>query len=68
MTARLAPIWSALGDNYLINNRDFLIQRGPQEGVQFNISVDGKVNLKSTTFGEKIMYQRVNYIVENNNQ
>ncbi|CAH0603239.1 unnamed protein product [Chrysodeixis includens] len=40
MTARLAPIWSALGDNYLINNRDFLTQKGPQEGVQFEISVN----------------------------
>lgn len=42
MTARIAPIWNTLGDNYLINNRDFLTTNGPQEGVKYNVSVDGK--------------------------
>ncbi|KAJ8726260.1 hypothetical protein PYW07_000958 [Mythimna separata] len=40
MTARIAPVWNTLEDNYLINNRDFLTSKGPQEGVKYNVSVN----------------------------
>ncbi|KAF9411260.1 hypothetical protein HW555_009917 [Spodoptera exigua] len=40
MTARIAPVWNTMEENYLINNRDFLTTKGPQEGVKYSISVD----------------------------
>nr|XP_021189251.2 uncharacterized protein C18orf63 [Helicoverpa armigera] len=40
MTARIAPVWNTLQDNYLINNRDFLVTRGPQEAVKYCIVVN----------------------------
>lgn len=45
MTARIAPVWNILEDNYLINNRDFLTTKGPQEGVKYNVSVNGRYTI-----------------------
>ncbi|CAB3231171.1 unnamed protein product [Arctia plantaginis] len=42
MNARIAPLWNTLGENYLINNRDFLITKGPQDGVSYNVLVNDK--------------------------
>lgn len=42
MTARLAPIWNAVGNEYFVNNRDFLVAKGPQEGIRYHILVKGK--------------------------
>ncbi|KAM3959030.1 uncharacterized protein C18orf63 [Aphomia sociella] len=40
LTAKIAPMWNIIGSNYLINNRDFLISKGPQDGIQYRISCD----------------------------
>ncbi|XP_035446506.2 uncharacterized protein C18orf63-like [Spodoptera frugiperda] len=40
MTARIAPVWNTMEEIYLINNRDFLTTKGPQEGIKYNISVN----------------------------
>ncbi|XP_075991513.1 uncharacterized protein C18orf63-like [Anticarsia gemmatalis] len=41
MGAKIAPIWNTIGENYLVNNRDFLLTKGPQDGVRYNVLVDG---------------------------
>ncbi|XP_028174767.1 uncharacterized protein C18orf63-like [Ostrinia furnacalis] len=47
MTAKLAPIWNLVGNEYFVNNRDFLIAKGPQEGVRYHISIrDNETILK----------------------
>ncbi|XP_059059435.1 uncharacterized protein C18orf63-like [Achroia grisella] len=38
MTAKIAPLWNTIGTNYLINNRDFLTTKGPQDGLQYHIA------------------------------
>lgn len=42
MLAKLAPIWNSIGNNYLINNRNFLITSGAQDGIHYYISTTGK--------------------------
>lgn len=41
LTAKLAPVWNTLGTDYLVNNRDFLTSRGPQEGIKYDIRSNG---------------------------
>lgn len=41
LTAKLAPVWNTMGNEYLINNRDFLTSRGPQDGIKYHIWSNG---------------------------
>lgn len=42
LTAKLAPTWNVLGSNYFVNNRDFLIEKRPQEGIKYQIKTSSK--------------------------
>ncbi|XP_060802831.1 uncharacterized protein C18orf63 [Amyelois transitella] len=57
MTARLAPIWNALGSDYLINNRNFLTSKGPQEGVKYKIKTKGEITTISLKAVKIILHQ-----------
>ncbi|RVE42735.1 hypothetical protein evm_012618 [Chilo suppressalis] len=35
MLAKLAPMWNTLGLEYLVNNRNFLLSKEPQEGIKY---------------------------------
>lgn len=48
MIARVAPLWNTLGENYLIKNRDFLTTKGPQEGISYNVLMNGKTTYNFT--------------------
>ncbi|XP_023954724.1 uncharacterized protein C18orf63 [Bicyclus anynana] len=39
MSAKIAPAWNILGYNYFINNRNFLTETGPQDGVRYKIAM-----------------------------
>lgn len=45
MTAKIAPNWNTLGNNYLINNREFLTCEKPQHGLEYNIICNGMFKL-----------------------
>lgn len=56
MTARIAPVWNTMEEIYLINNRDFLTTKGPQEGIKYNISVNRMYSALQYNYRLKLLY------------
>ncbi|KAL0894667.1 hypothetical protein ABMA27_013218 [Loxostege sticticalis] len=56
LSARLAPLWNTLGNEYFINNRDFLVAKGPQAGIRYHILV------KDNTIVIKLKPVKINLI------